>query len=255
MRFIYSCRTDTGIVRTVNQDALVIKSLNYEGHTLLLAAVCDGVGGLSQGEVASRRASEMLSEWFDLELPQLISHSQIGEMIDYRCRQLLEDINKELYYSNLRSGISSGTTVSMLLFWDYNYLIGHIGDSRIYEITGQIRQMTRDHSFLAREVELGHMTSREASLDSRKNIILKCMGTEAEAEPDLFRGNVREPATFLLCTDGFWHYVEREEWLGYFAPRMLQGEQQMGSLLRDMTERLKQLGETDNITAIVIKVC
>lgn len=255
MKFVYSCRTDTGTTRAVNQDALVIKTLNYRERTFLLAAVCDGVGGLQQGEVASRKASEMLSAWFDLELPQIVNNSRFEEVIGYRCRQLLEDINKEIYYGNIRGGISSGTTISMLLFWDCNYLIGHIGDSRIYEITRQIRQLTRDHSFLAREIEFGRMTLREAALDSRKNIILKCIGAEAEAVPDILRGVIYEPAVFLLCTDGFWNYMERKEWIGYFAPQMINGGKQLGKLLQDMTERLKRLGEMDNITAIAIEVC
>lgn len=255
MKFVYSCQTDIGAARSVNQDSLVIKSLNFHGHTVLMAAVCDGVGGLRQGELTSRKAAEMLSMWFDFELPQIIGHSNTRNMMYCRCKQLFADINKEIYYGNLRAGVSSGTTVSMILLWDYQYLIGHVGDSRIYEITGQMRQLTTDHSFLAREVALGHMTLEEAALDSRQNVILKCMGTEADVEPDLLMGTVSEPAVFLLCTDGFWHYMEPKAWAACLSPQMISGEKQLGELLYQMTECVKNKGETDNITVIAIDVC
>ena len=72
MRFIYCCQTDTGTERKNNQDSLVVKSRVTREHTVVLAAVCDGVGGLACGDMASRKAADMLSNWFDYELPQIM---------------------------------------------------------------------------------------------------------------------------------------------------------------------------------------
>lgn len=254
MKFVYSCQTDIGTTRAVNQDSLVIKSLNIKGCNVLMAAVCDGVGGLKYGEKTSRRAVEMLSQWFDYEIPQIMEHLQIKETMRYRCKQLIDDINKEIYFDDLRCGISSGTTISLLLLWNHQYLIGHVGDSRIYAIDQQVRQLTQDHSWVAREVELGHMTSAEAATDSHQNIILKCIGVKEEVEPDWFGGIVREPTTFLLCTDGFWHYLKPQDIEACFSPRVIKMEAELGANLCQMTERVKRKGETDNITVIAINI-
>ena len=232
----------------------MIKSIRQEGHTVLLAAVCDGVGGLNQGEVASRKTAEMLSQWFDFELPQMIASGRMDEIIAYRYRQVIADINKEIYFGNMRSGISSGTTLSTIILWDYRYLIGHVGDSRIYEITKSPKLLTRDHSWVAREVRLGRMTPEEAAEDSRQNVILKCIGIDQDVEPDMLEGTVREPTVFLLCTDGFWHHVRASEWMQYFFPGVIAAENILSSHLYYITEQVKRRGETDNITSIAIDI-
>ncbi|MDO5346508.1 MAG: protein phosphatase 2C domain-containing protein [Lachnospiraceae bacterium] len=254
MKFIYSCHTDIGTMREVNQDALVIKNIRQRGHTVLLAAICDGVGGLNQGEVTSRKTAEMLSDWFDYELPQIMASDRMDEIIVYRYRQVIADINKEIYFGNMRSRISSGTTLSTLLLWDYHYLIGHVGDSRIYSIGEYPRLLTRDHSWVEQEIRLGHMTAEEAAEDSRRNVILKCIGADQDVEPDMLEGNVEEPMVFLLCTDGFWHYVRVSEWMQYFSPEVAASENVLSSHLYYMTEQVKRRGETDNITAIAIRI-
>lgn len=254
MKFIYSCQTDAGMVREKNQDALVVKSLNIRNHTVLLAAVCDGVGGLSQGELTSRKAAEMLSVWFDYELPQIMNQPQEEEILHYRFRQLMADINKEVYYSNCRCGVSSATTLTALLVWDYQYLIAHVGDSRIYRIGQRAVQLTRDHSWVAQEVAMGRMTMGEAERDSRQNVILKCIGAEPDVEPDIFEGSVRERSVFILCTDGFWHHVKPEEWVQWFAPAAIRKEGSLGENLYHIVNEVKQRGESDNITAIAIYI-
>ena len=254
MKFLYSGYTDTGTVRKVNQDSLVIKSTKAGKGTILLAAVCDGVGGLSRGEQASRKAVLELSSWFDYELSGIFHTSQPESLLYYRCRQLLENINQEIYQDGLRRGILSGTTLSMLLLWNGQYLVGHVGDSRIYQIGRQTRQITSDHSWVAREVALGHMSMEEAKKDQRRNIILKCIGAEPEVNPDIILGKVQKPSVFLLCTDGFWHEIKPWEWMGYFSPQRIQREEDLKNGLLSGVSVVKKRGETDNITVVGVKV-
>ncbi|MCI8576106.1 MAG: serine/threonine-protein phosphatase [Lachnospiraceae bacterium] len=254
MRYIYSCQTDVGAVRENNQDSLVVKSLNLGKHMVVFAAVCDGVGGLSHGERASRTSVEMLSSWFDYELPQILEQSPAEPVLRYRFRQLLSEINREIYNGNLRSGVSSATTLTALLLWDYHYLAGHVGDSRIYKIDYDVQQLTRDHSWVAQEVAMGRMTAHQAAIDTRQNIILKCMGAEPEVEPDVFEGRIREKTVFVLCTDGFWHHVDAREWIRQFSPAVIKEEKHLAENLYFMAEQVKQRGESDNITAIAIDV-
>lgn len=254
MQYIYSCQTDVGTVRENNQDSLVVKSLNLENHKVAFAAVCDGVGGLSHGERASRTSVEMLSSWFDYELPQILAQSPAEPVLRHRFRQLLLEINREIYHGNLRNGVSSATTLTALLLWDYHYLAGHVGDSRIYKIDHQVQQLTRDHSWVAQEVARGRMTADQAVADARQNIILKCMGAEPEVKPDVFEGYIWDKTVFVLCTDGFWHYVDAGEWLRQFSPMVIREERHLAENLYNMAEQVKQRGESDNITAIAIDV-
>lgn len=254
MRFIYCCQTDVGTIRKNNQDCLVIKRMNLEKYSVVLAAVCDGVGGLGNGELASRKTADMISAWFDYELPQIMVQADIESTIRYRLYQLICDINKEIYYSNCRRRISSATTLSVLIVWDYQYIIGHVGDSRIYKIDGTIKQLTKDHSWVAREVALKRMTEEEALADSRKNIILKCIGAKPDVAPDILFDSVRGDTVFILCTDGFWHYVKPGEWSEFFLPSVILSEKSLSQNLYNIAEQVKIRGESDNITAIGIKI-
>lgn len=254
MKFVYSCQTDRGTVRPVNQDALLVKHVNAGGHMVLLAAVCDGVGGLSCGELASGRAAQLLASWADYELPGILEQERAEELLRHRFRQLLLDINKEIFFENQRNGRVSGTTLTALLLWDYCYLAGHVGDSRLYAIGRRTVQLSQDHSWVAREVAAGRMTREEAGRDSRQNVILKCMGAEAEIVPQMIEGRIREPVVFLLCTDGFWHHIREEEWRHCFSPAQITGENCLGERLSRLIYEVKCRGEQDNITAAAVYV-
>ena len=232
MRFTYSCRTDKGTVRENNQDSLVVKSAALGASRVALAAVCDGVGGLSRGEEASRKAAELLSAWFDYELPQIMGESGADRLMPRRLRQLVKEINQEIYCANCRSHISSATTLTAVR---------------------QARQMTQDHSWVAQEVAMGRMTREEARKSDRQNVILKCIGAEKEAEPDILEGHIQEETVFLLCTDGFWRLVEEPEWNVFFSPAAAR-EGNLTEHLYYMTEAVKRRGESDNITAVAIRV-
>lgn len=254
MKFTYSCQTDIGTTRTVNQDSLLVKYACIENRNVLLSAVCDGVGGLSQGEAVSRKTAELLDSWFNYELPQIMREGMRDDLILYRCRELISDINKEVYYWNQRRGESGGTTLSMFLAWDYHYLIGHVGDSRIFEIGRDSRQLTKDHSWVALQVDMGYMTEEEAEADSRQNVILRCIGTAPEVEADFIRGEIHSPAVYVLCTDGFWHHNPLKELELCFPMDAMVYEEQLKQILYGRINRVKECGETDNITAVAIAI-
>ena len=254
MKYMYACQTDIGISRSSNQDSLIMKTIKSRRNTALLAAVCDGVGGLSKGEVTSRKTVKMLGEWADYELPCLLEQDKTGEILRRRFRQQLMEINREIFYGNKRSGIESGTTLTALVMWNYRYLLGHVGDSRAYAITRQVRQLTTDHSWVAQEVAAGRITAEEAEKSAKKNVILKCIGADETLEPQVEEGQICEDTVFLLCTDGFWHHIAKNEWLPYFSPERIHGEELLRANLFHLFSQVKCRGENDNITAAAIKV-
>lgn len=254
MKYLYSCQTDIGATRSVNQDALVIKCREYSGRRILMAAVCDGVGGLKQGEVTSRRTAELLSQWFDYELPQLMARGDIQGALRFRIQSFITDMNQRIYYEDRSRGISSGTTLSLLLIWEQQYLICQVGDSRIYCIDQETRQLTRDQSLIQREIENGRLTKSQAASDPRRNVILQCIGAREELQPDFYEGYISRESVFILCTDGFWHYMADGEWIENFSPAAVKHEQQLYQSLTRLIRCMIGRGEMDNITAVAVKV-
>jgi serine/threonine protein phosphatase PrpC len=251
MQFFYSCYTDVGTRKKVNQDACVVKAFKKQGKTYLLAVICDGVGGLQSGEVASANAVREFSEWFDYELPLLVEDEEpLDEVLFQRWNVLINKINENLLDYGNRRKERVGTTLSGILFVGCKYYIAHVGDSRIYIMDPCLKQLTEDQTLVAKEVREGRLTEEQAKTDPRKNVILQCVGSMKRVVPDFQKGSFVGDATFLLCTDGFRHKISDEEIissLGSVPP------EEMKNHLYHLTETVKDRGEKDNITSILIK--
>lgn len=252
MRYQYSYQTDKGNFRVSNQDSLLVTGIRTEYGLALLAAVCDGVGGLLVGEETSRQTAELLKKWTEYELPLILVQKDCRKLMEYRFEQLVQAINKEIYYANQQKGIVSGTTLSAMLLWDNHYVIGHVGDSRIYRIRKDVTQMTTDHSLVACEVAAGRITQEEAKQDPRQNVITQSIGNSLKINPEIKSGSLSENQIFVLCTDGFWHLMETEEWLSFFSPDILRESEQLKKQISHLIERARERGEKDNITAIAV---
>ena len=255
MNFFYSYQTDRGTVRTSNQDSLMVKVIQSAGNQAFLAAVCDGVGGLTHGELTSRKTVEMLGKWAEYELPGLLADVADGKVLKKRLQHLLQDINREIYFDNLSGGISSGTTMTALVLYDDHYWAAHVGDSRLYAVTedGAIR-LTEDHSWVEEEILAGRMTREEAEHSPRKNVILKCIGASGEISPQILEGKAEKDTVFVLCSDGFWHDITAKEWAEVFAPENNPESRTLGKNLQQMAEQVKARGESDNITAVAVRI-
>ena len=252
MGYHFAYHTDIG-KRESNQDSLVIKSYSKNGKKAFLAAVCDGLGGLSRGEVNSRKAAQILSNWFEGVSVPVADGTDRPEYMEEQMEMLLRTINRSLFNDNRAAGSPGGTTMSALLLWNGERFIAHIGDSRIYEIrNGEVRQLTRDHSYVAREVELGHMTEAEAKVSKKRNVLLQCLGAKPFLdEPQVGEDGEEAPAVYLLGTDGFWHYMEQDYVLECLSPEKVRPEE-MKQCLVNIVRTGREKGEKDNATAVVV---
>lgn len=158
-----------------------------------------------------------------------------------------------------------GTTLTAILLAGQVYYILHVGDGRVYEFTGKgTKILTKDQTYVAREVELGHMTVEQAKNDSRKSVLLQCIGVNETLRPDFMMGEIPENAAFLVCTDGFWHEPPREvlyrtcyedmQMLEWMPQNNKQNAASMQETLKGLASRSKQRGERDNLSAILIQV-
>jgi serine/threonine protein phosphatase PrpC len=175
------------------------------------------------------------------------------------------DCNSRISQYAKKINASMGTTLTVMLIVDDCYYISHVGDCRVYAMDGDnINQITADQTYVAREVMLGHMTAQQAKNDSRRNVILQCIGTGRELKPEFSYGKVQADESFLLCSDGFRHEVSDDEIYEYCHGRLLdigwesdgrnESSKRMGGQLKSVIELNKNRGEHDNISAILIKV-
>jgi PPM family protein phosphatase len=143
-----------------------------------------------------------------------------------------------------------GTTASVLVIAGRRYLIGQVGDSRVYLLRdGALRQLTKDHSYVQEQVDAGFLTPEQARYHPYSNVITRCVGASPEVEPDIYTGEVRVGDLFLVASDGLTGMVDdrrlQQLLLARVAPERL-----VHLLISEANGR----GGLDNITAIVVQV-
>lgn len=177
------------------------------------------------------------------------------EGIRQQWQSLLEEINGRLIRYGKENQIQLGTTISaVLLNSDGQYMLCHVGDTRIYTLSDMLQQLTEDHTFIAREIKRGNMTIEEAKKDNRRNVLLQCIGVNEFFEPQYENGRLAHGTALLLCSDGFRHMLSEDEISESLNPHKNLDEAQIKEKLREMIEWNKQRMETDNISAIYIKL-
>jgi len=252
MRFIATADTDIGISKDTNQDSVLIKHAKAEGKEVLLAVVCDGMGGLSKGELASATVIRAFAQWFDEELPYELENVDL-QVIGAKWSLLLKELNAQiLEYSKENSIEGVGTTFSGILFIDDQYVIGHVGDTRIYHIGASLTQLTTDQTFVAREISRGTMTLEQAKTDKRRNLLLQCIGASKVVEPQIICGKT-EKGAYMLCSDGFRHEITEAEIYESLNPINLMNKDAMHNNAKYLIEQNKSREEKDNISVLLIK--
>ncbi|HBN11643.1 MAG TPA: serine/threonine-protein phosphatase [Ruminococcus sp.] len=255
MKFLAAADTDIGIKKAANQDSLTLKIAETDFGHLVLAVICDGMGGLSKGELASAVVIRAFSDWFENKLPKLLSEgaSLSDDLIKNEWITIINNENERLRQYGMENNVRLGTTITALAAWDNHYIVMNVGDTRAYKITDSLLQITNDQTFVAREVALGRMTPEEALVSPQRNILLQCVGVTATVSPDFFCGEFESETSFMICSDGFRHLVSPQEILNEFRPHSLSDENDMRRRIRSLIELNKIRMEADNITALLVK--
>lgn len=253
MHFRATADTDIGISKDTNQDSVLIKHAMADGKEVLLAVACDGMGGLAKGELASATVIRAFAKWFDEELPYELENVDM-QIIGAKWSFLLKELNLQIIEYSKANGIDGvGTTFSGILFVDGQYVIGHVGDTRIYHIGERLTQLTTDQTFVAREISKGTMTPEQARTDKRRNLLLQCVGASMVVEPQIICGYT-EKGAYMICSDGFRHEVSEAEIYESLNPVNLINKDAMHNNARYLIEQDKSRGERDNISVLLIKV-
>ena len=207
-------KTHVGMVRTVNEDALLTTGPE-------LFALADGMGGYAAGETASREALPVLQQ----------ANKHIRQMAQ-----------SEVQYHDM------GTTlVAVYLAADGKAYAVNVGDSRLYTWSaGTLQQVTRDHSYVAELLANGEITAQEAFKHPQKNIILRAVGAEDELEVDCFTLELTADTKLLLCSDGLSDMVDDRQ-----ISEILQAHQ-TAEAAEVLLEAALDNGGRDNISLILI---
>lgn len=216
--------------RERNEDSLAFWQMRKGKKQQVLAVICDGIGGLSEGEQASSYVVRQLANWFMSEGYKLKPIKQ-KKMIQQLCFQ----IHEELQNYGKEKGIRLGTTVTIVLMNPRKIAWFHIGDCRLYLMREKkVRKLTEEHH------------------DCKGNLN-RAIGVGKWYQPVMGSKRIRKKDKFLLCTDGFYRNLDMEE-LRIWGKRKVEDGTQADRMLRQIFQKKIAAGEKDNISALYFGV-
>ncbi|ARK22673.1 serine/threonine-protein phosphatase [Sporosarcina sp. P26b] len=242
----YEIRSDTGRKRTVNEDEAAV-FVHSEKQTIL-AVVADGMGGHKGGDYASATAVRMIGEQFMSADRDVVSEQDWVDLL----YDTVVDINQFLFTTAQEDDTykGMGTTLDLALILDNQCIVFHVGDSRIYQVTGKaIRQITKDHSFVNVLIDSGEITEQEAEVHPQRNWIMKAVGSEKSIVPDRYSFPLLAHSFLLLCTDGLSNKIEKETMLD-----IMLHESSLAEKADKFIELANHRGGEDNITVILLAI-
>lgn len=236
--------THAGNVRTENQDRFLVEQDLQSGRPAVLLALADGMGGLARGEQASSLAVSLLRAWWQERNP---AHTlgQVSESLD----AAICEAHRQIFYLSLETGREAGSTLSLLYLQEGQYLIKQIGDSRVYCLeNGQASQLTTDQTWCNWMIRTGALTPEEAEHHRLRHALVNALGVSPELEIATERGCLRRGASYLVCSDGFYHEASLEGLLWE-----LENTSAQEALHRTMAQILSGKAG-DNATAVLCRI-
>ena len=235
-------KSDRGLVRQNNQDSYAAGEFS---DSVAWAVVCDGMGGVAGGNIASSTAVRLISEKISSSYRDGMSSNSIKNMLF----SAITAANIEIFDKG-KNDIElngMGTTVVATLVFDNTVCIAHAGDSRAYVLSrDSIRQITRDHSVVQELVDKGVITPFEAKADSRKNLITRALGVDENIEIDFNEEYINKDDILLICSDGLTNFVSDEEICE------LTDDGKFNDYADRLIDRANENGGGDNITVVTI---
>ncbi len=277
-------RTDKG-QRRCNEDALLLKSARIHDMPVVLAVICDGMGGLERGEIASAMFVREMNRWFMEEFTTMLKQyhgqtQQQPEALKIRWTAMVQEMNLRISGYGRLHGCELGTTVVAALLWGQQYLVMHVGDSRCYgygllqtsqpradkkvwedraseQSSGSdIRLLTHDHTIVQMRVDCHELSVSEALHDPAANVLWQCIGASKEVIPDFETGHLNtgifRKASLLICSDGFWRKQNGRSLRSLLRPRLFTSVQDLEGVMQKCFQMALKKGEKDNLSVILI---
>jgi serine/threonine protein phosphatase PrpC len=198
MDFEFYSQTDTGRVRTNNEDAIALD------ESCAVAVLADGMGGYAAGEVASGMACDFIKAELGRWLIEASSNANDSDVkramdicVDNANRAIFSAANSNPTYAGM------GTTLVLAVFRPGRLLMGHIGDSRAYRLRdGVLQQITKDHSLLQEQIDAGILTQEQAQYAANKNLVTRALGVEDLVLLETHQHELEAGDVIMMCSDG-----------------------------------------------------
>ena len=238
-RLEVSALSDIGCVRTNNEDSFGY--LEAQG----LYVVCDGMGGMSSGEVASASAVATMLETF-------AASADSGAPASTRLFEAIAAANRAVWQAGQTPEHKGmGTTIVAAAVDGDKLIIGNVGDSRAYLVeSGQCMQLTVDHSYLNELIRNGTLTvenAHNADLNGMESVITRAIGAHVDVQPDFFSVDLHPGTTLLLATDGLTRYLLQDE----IALVLINSP--FEATCSNLIALAKDRGGQDNITCLLLR--
>ena len=237
--------THKGMRRDRNED-------RYGGEMLHddygYAFVCDGMGGVNGGSLASTLASDIIRK----ALIGSYRNNMTEKSIYMAMEAAFVNANAAIYQragEEIETLRGMGTTVCMAIIYKQRCYIGNVGDSRIYLLRdGTLRQLTIDHTKVQMLVNAGEITPQQAKTHKERNYLTKAVGVNFQIAPDYFQLDIKPNDTFLACSDGLYNMVDENALVSMIE------KIQKGESCDILIDEANQNGGMDNITAVLIDI-
>lgn len=235
--------SDIGKRRRQNEDSFRFGKLD---DGVVWAVVCDGMGGVSGGSVASSEATYMISKKIEKCYNKLMGEKSLENLLLSAVTAANVTVFDKAEEDSALSGM--GTTCVCCIIKDSYVCIAHVGDSRAYVVSdGEIKQITKDHSLVQEMLDNGEITKEQFINHPNKNIITRALGVGENIEVDFDNLNVSGNDMIILCTDGLSGCVSDAEILETAE------NTEFENLANELISKANENGGRDNITVVVIK--
>ena len=228
----YYAMTDVGRRREMNQD-YVYATGQPIGPFPNLLVVADGMGGHKAGDFASKFTVEVVKR----EIAGSRSRKPEKVMHD---AELIRVASRDVKLEGMGTTLVVATVIGDTLYF------ANIGDSRLYLIDDNIKQLSKDHSLVEEMVRLGGIKAEDARNHPDKNIITRAMGVKDEAEADFYEFRIKRGDKILMCTDGLSNMVEDEDMFG-----LVKGSRDVVEAVQMLIDRANSNGGRDNIGVVL----
>ncbi|MDY3917494.1 MAG: Stp1/IreP family PP2C-type Ser/Thr phosphatase [Candidatus Limivivens sp.] len=235
------CLTDVGRRRSSNQDYVYISEKPI-GNLPNLFVVADGMGGHNAGDLASRYAVETLIKAIKKEKKERNPIQIIGKGIEKANEEVLKKAGTDPGLTGMGTTMVAATVSEGCLY------VANVGDSRLYLIRDQIRQVTRDHSLVEEMVRMGELTEEEARNHPDKNIITRAIGVHKKVRVDFFDEDLQGEDTILMCSDGLSNMVTDQD-----MKEIVRDCRNLQEAARKLIETANENGGRDNIAVVLVK--
>ena len=234
-------RTDKGKKRSNNQDSIFVSDTPV-GPLPNLYIVADGMGGHAAGDFASRYAISVVIDFIRKSTIRS-PISLLKRAFVYASNELYKEAEKD------KDKMGMGTTMVAAVVIGKKLYVANIGDSRLYTIDDDIKQITMDHSLVEELIRSGQLERNKGRNHPEKNIITRAMGSREEAMPDFFEIDMEEGDRVLLCSDGLSNMVEDDE-----IRDIVMDYKDLDDAVSALISKANYYGGNDNISVVIISL-